>query len=41
MADRVVVMHDGTIRARLAGAELTEERIIAASVGGGAVADGA
>jgi ribose transport system ATP-binding protein len=34
MADRVVVMHDGTIRARLAGAELTEERIIAAAVGG-------
>jgi ribose transport system ATP-binding protein len=35
MADEVVVLHDGTIRARLSGADLTEERIIAAAVGGG------
>ncbi len=35
MADQVVVLHDGTIRARLTGADLTEERIIAAAVGGG------
>ena len=34
MADQVVVLHDGTIRARLSGADLTEERIIAAAVGG-------
>jgi ribose transport system ATP-binding protein len=36
LADRVVVLHDGTVRARLAGADLTEERIVAAAVGGGA-----
>jgi ribose transport system ATP-binding protein len=35
MADEVIVLHDGTIRARLSGADLTEERIIAAAVGGG------
>jgi ribose transport system ATP-binding protein len=34
MADQVVVLHDGTIRARLSGADLTEERIVAAAVGG-------
>jgi len=34
LADRVVVLHDGTVRARLSGADLTEERIIAAAVGG-------
>ncbi len=35
MADRVVVLHDGQIRAHLEGAEITESRIIAESVGGG------
>jgi ribose transport system ATP-binding protein len=35
LADRVLVLHDGTIRARLSGADLTEERIVAATVGGG------
>ena len=35
MADEVLVLHDGTIRARLSGAELTEEQIVAAAVGGG------
>ena len=34
LADQVVVLHDGTVRARLSGADLTEERIIAAAVGG-------
>jgi ribose transport system ATP-binding protein len=36
MADRVVVLHDGQIRAELHGAEITESRIVAESVGGGA-----
>jgi ribose transport system ATP-binding protein len=36
MADRVVVLHDGQIRAHLDGAEITESRIVAESVGGGA-----
>lgn len=36
MADRVVVLHDGQIRADLQGAEITESRIVAESVGGGA-----
>jgi ribose transport system ATP-binding protein len=36
MSDRVVVLHDGQIRAHLRGAEITESRIIAESVGGGA-----
>ena len=36
LSDRVLVIHDGRLRADLAGAELTEARIIAASVGGGA-----
>jgi ribose transport system ATP-binding protein len=35
MADRVVVLHDGQIRADLQGAEITESRIVAESVGGG------
>jgi ABC-type sugar transport system ATPase subunit len=35
MADQVIVLHDGTIRARLSGADLTEGRIVAAAVGGG------
>lgn len=35
MADWVIVLHDGTIRTRLSGVDLTEERIIAAAVGGG------
>ena len=35
LADRVVVLHDGQIRAHLEGAEITESRIIAESVGGG------
>ncbi len=35
MADEVLVLHDGTIRVRLSGAELTAEQIIAAAVGGG------
>jgi ribose transport system ATP-binding protein len=34
IADRVIVLHDGTVRAHLDGADLTERRIIAASVGG-------
>jgi ribose transport system ATP-binding protein len=34
MADRVVVMHDGGVRAELSGADITESRIVAASVGG-------
>ncbi len=36
MSDRVVVLHDGQIRADLRGAEITESRIVAESVGGGA-----
>jgi ribose transport system ATP-binding protein len=36
MSDRVVVLHDGQIRAELRGAEITESRIVAESVGGGA-----
>ena len=36
MADRVVVLHDGRIRAHLEGVEITESRIVAESVGGGA-----
>jgi ribose transport system ATP-binding protein len=35
MADRVVVLHDGQIRAELRGADITESRIVAESVGGG------
>jgi ribose transport system ATP-binding protein len=35
MADRVVVLHDGQIRAELHGADITESRIVAESVGGG------
>jgi len=35
MCDRVVVLHDGRIRAQLSGADLTQERIIAAAIGGG------
>ena len=34
LADRVLVLHDGAIRAALAGDELTDARIVAASVGG-------
>jgi ribose transport system ATP-binding protein len=34
LADRVVVIHDGQIRARLEGSEISEGRIVAASVGG-------
>jgi ribose transport system ATP-binding protein len=34
--DRVIVMHDGAIRATLAGEALTHEGIISAAVGGGA-----
>jgi ribose transport system ATP-binding protein len=36
LADRVVVLHDGRIRAHLEGEEITESRIVAESVGGGA-----
>jgi ribose transport system ATP-binding protein len=35
LADRVLVLHDGQIRAHLEGADITEGRIIAESVGGG------
>ena len=35
LADRVLVLHDGEIRAHLAGGEITESRIVAESVGGG------
>jgi ribose transport system ATP-binding protein len=35
MSDRVIVLHDGRIRAHLEGAEITESRIVAESVGGG------
>ncbi len=35
MADEVLVLHDGTIRVRLSGDELTAEQIVAAAVGGG------
>ena len=34
MSDRVVVMHDGRVRAELEGAEITEGNIVGASVGG-------
>jgi ribose transport system ATP-binding protein len=34
LSDRVVVMHDGQVRARLEGSDISEGRIIAASVGG-------
>ncbi len=34
MADRVIVLHDGRIRAQLEGDELTEANIVAAAVGG-------
>jgi ribose transport system ATP-binding protein len=34
MSQRVLVLHDGAIRAHLSGAELTEENIVAAAVGG-------
>lgn len=34
MSDHVVVLHDGRIRARLAGEDMTEENIVAASIGG-------
>jgi ribose transport system ATP-binding protein len=36
LADRVLVLHDGRIRAHLEGEEITESRIVAESVGGGA-----
>jgi ribose transport system ATP-binding protein len=32
--DRVIVMHDGGVRATLMGGELTQERILSASLGG-------
>jgi ribose transport system ATP-binding protein len=35
LADRVIVLHDGQIRAHLEGIEITESRIVAESVGGG------
>jgi ribose transport system ATP-binding protein len=35
LADRVIVLHDGQIRAHLDGDEITESRIVAESVGGG------
>jgi ABC-type sugar transport system ATPase subunit len=35
MSDRVIVLHDGQIRAHLEGVEITESRIVAESVGGG------
>jgi ribose transport system ATP-binding protein len=34
LANRVLVLHDGTIRAHLQGADITESNIVAASVGG-------
>jgi ABC-type sugar transport system ATPase subunit len=34
MADRVLVLHDGRVRAHLSGVELTEANIIAHAVGG-------
>ena len=34
LADRVLVLHDGTVRAHLQGADITESNIVAASVGG-------
>ena len=34
MCDRVIVMHDGRVRAQLAGGELTQERILGAAIGG-------
>ena len=33
LSDRIVVLHDGRIRAELLGAEITEEKIIAAVIG--------
>ena len=43
IADRVIVLHDGTVRAHLDGADLTERRIIAAvgrrAEGGGLVSE--
>jgi ribose transport system ATP-binding protein len=33
MCDRVIVMHDGSVRAELAGDELTREKIVGAAVG--------
>jgi ABC-type sugar transport system ATPase subunit len=32
--ERVIVMHDGRVRAELAGGELTQERIVGAAIGG-------
>jgi ribose transport system ATP-binding protein len=34
LSDRVIVLHDGAIRAHLSGADLEEHQIVAASVGG-------
>jgi ABC-type sugar transport system ATPase subunit len=34
LSDRVVVLHDGTVRAQLSGEDITEEKIIAAVIGG-------
>jgi ABC-type sugar transport system ATPase subunit len=34
MSDRVLVLHDGTIRAHLSGLQLTEANIVAAALGG-------
>jgi ribose transport system ATP-binding protein len=34
LSDRVIVLHDGAIRAHLSGADLKEHQIVAASVGG-------
>jgi ribose transport system ATP-binding protein len=34
LSDRVIVLHDGAIRANLSGADLKEHQIVAASVGG-------
>jgi ribose transport system ATP-binding protein len=35
MADRVLVLHDGVIRAHLQGSQISEENIVAAAIGGG------
>ena len=35
LCDRVIVIHDGALRAELSGDALTKERIIAAAIGGG------
>jgi ribose transport system ATP-binding protein len=35
LCDRVIVIHDGALRAELSGEALTKERIIAAAIGGG------